>query len=180
MIVYCFTHMETGRKYVGITKHTIEWRLKGHMKGRSFFSNVLRKYGIQGFSYEIIDTASSTEELRVKEKKWIHELDTLYPEGFNLTDRDSVLSVGGYKLSEETRRAISLSRIGIRYSDESKKKISESLTGIVRGPQTAEHSRRISEALKGKKRKSLSPEHRKRLSEANKAFRANKTKENVS
>lgn len=70
-----------------------------------------------------------------------------------------------WKLSEESKRNIGLGHVGIKFSDERKKKISLALKGKKRKPLSEEHKRKISEGGKGKS-KPKSAEHRRKISEA--------------
>ena len=90
--IYCHIHVESGRKYVGLTKQTMESRWKKHIYtaksskgGRWHFPNAIRKYGPEAFSHTILETCSSLEEANLAEQKWIEKFDSRNPEkGFNL------------------------------------------------------------------------------------------------
>jgi predicted DNA-binding protein YlxM (UPF0122 family) len=100
VIVYLVTNKINGKKYVGITKKTLEQRKSQHIyvakteKGAKF-QHALRKYGEDGFSWEVIDKASTYEELLEKEIYYIEKYDsfrngynsTLGGEGFNGFER---------------------------------------------------------------------------------------------
>ena len=77
----------------------------------------------------------------------------------------------GNKLSEETKRKISIARKGKKQSpmsDESKRKLSNSTKGKNLGKKlSAERRQQISNSLKGRKRKPLSEETKKKLREHN-------------
>lgn len=89
MIVYLATNKVNGKKYVGITKNTLEQRKIQHMhtantqKG-SKFQKALRKYGVDGFTWEVIDTAITYEELLWKEMFYIKKYNS-YENGYNST-----------------------------------------------------------------------------------------------
>jgi group I intron endonuclease len=89
--IYCHTHTETDRKYVGVTSQTMEKRWKNHIhaamksKGRWHFSNAIRKYGPEAFESKVIEVWDTLEKANEREKYWIKRLDTRNPEkGFNL------------------------------------------------------------------------------------------------
>ena len=91
--IYCHTHIETGRRYIGLTARTMERRWSQHVTqsksakgGRWHFPNAIRKYGPEAFSHEILEiVATSLEDANVAEERWIEELQTRDPDnGFNL------------------------------------------------------------------------------------------------
>lgn len=88
--VYLVTNQINGKKYVGITIQGLDLRLRGHFskakvtKDNRKFYNAIRKYGEENFRIERLDSASSYDELKEKEKRYIAELDT-YNTGYNST-----------------------------------------------------------------------------------------------
>ena len=100
----------SGKQYIGITKQDVEkrWSNGEGYKHCSYFYNAIQKYGWDNFEHIILYTNLSREKACEIEKSLIEELDLLNPEkGYNL-------KTGG--------------RYGI-LTEESKKKISESLKG---------------------------------------------------
>lgn len=95
--------------YIGSTIRKPEKRWKEHRnesaKGVDYYLyNSMRKYGIDNFSFEVIDSnsVSTYEELLLLETKYIRELNTLKPNGYNLTEG----GIGGdrlYLLDSEKR-----------------------------------------------------------------------------
>lgn len=90
--VYCHTHVESGRKYVGLTRLTMLKRWNRHFysasrqsKSRSHFGSAIRKYGKNAFSHEVLQTCETLEEANQAEIDWIEKLNTRDPKfGFNL------------------------------------------------------------------------------------------------
>lgn len=94
--IYCHTHTESGRRYVGLTKLTMMKRWNSHVytanrvKGgkpavTGHFPNAIRKYGKDAFSHEILEVCATLEEANAREEHWINFYDTRNPEkGFNL------------------------------------------------------------------------------------------------
>lgn len=170
-IVYCVTNKLSGKKYVGITKQTLSNRKKGHrhvakkMKKHPFY-DAWRSYGEENFVWEVLEECTSIEEAARLEVKFIQEMNTISPHGYNLL-LGGVLppNMKGVPKSEEHRRKISEANKGKKVSDEKKKRISETLKGntpwnkgIVGAqeawnkniPHTQETKNKISNANKGK------------------------------
>jgi len=90
--IYCHTHIESGRRYVGLTSQTWQARWKTHCYvakkssgGRWHFPNAIRKYGPEAFSHEVLEVCLTLELANLAEEKWISHFDTRNPEmGFNL------------------------------------------------------------------------------------------------
>jgi GIY-YIG catalytic domain/AP2 domain len=91
-LVYCHTHIASGRRYIGITAQTMEKRWKNHIhaaqssKGKWYFPNAIRKYGKEAFShYEFPVKYSTLEEANKAEEFAIEFFCTRDPDfGFNL------------------------------------------------------------------------------------------------
>jgi group I intron endonuclease len=152
MYIYKFTHINTGRSYVGQTIQNPNQRRLEHIADsrhtpREYhFHNALRKYGIDSFIFEVIDQASSIEELNSLEEKYVEQFDSIN-NGFNIRQ------AGGNKL----------------HSEESKQRMREA--------QKAAHARRRAEGREGgwtrkdggpMKGKQCSKKHKEKVGMANK------------
>ena len=73
--------------YIGQHKHIKEEVTldKSYHGSGTIFKNALEKYGEENFTYELIDSAESPEELNEKEIYWINFYNSLTPNGYNLT-----------------------------------------------------------------------------------------------
>jgi len=120
MHIYKFTHIETGRSYIGQTiqdpnrrrlEHICDSR---HTPREYHFHNALRKYGIDAFTFEIIAEATTLVGLNSLEEQFVEQFDSIN-NGFNIRQP------GDNKL----------------HSEESKKRMSEA--------QKAAHARRRTE-----------------------------------
>lgn len=122
MYIYKITNILNNKCYIGQTINTIEERWKRHqqdaLSGRldTHFANAIRKYGVENFTLELLDTASSPEELTQKEHDWIIYYNSVL-EGYNETD--AISKSGGntykYKTKEELTKIaekISLTKQG--------------------------------------------------------------------
>ena len=74
MIIYKITNKINQKVYIGQTIRTLEERFLEHKRAKKDFHlhNAMRKYGEENFIAEIIDTATSRDELNEKEIYWIN------------------------------------------------------------------------------------------------------------
>ena len=89
MYGYIYKRVNTinGMTYVGQHKYerdSVELDESYRGSGK-YFKRAVEQYGEDSFSYELIDTAESPEELNEKEIFWISELNTRVPNGYNIT-----------------------------------------------------------------------------------------------
>jgi group I intron endonuclease len=92
-VIYQITNCFDKKIYIGQTIKNIVDRFKEHKysanKGSNLYlHNAMRKYGAEKFNIEIIDVANSKEELDALEQDYIYLLNSMAPNGYNL-------SVGG-------------------------------------------------------------------------------------
>jgi len=76
LIIYKATNTETNMVYVGATRNSIRERRLDHerladIENTNQFHKAIGTYGLEAFSWEQIDTASSIDELALKEKQYI-------------------------------------------------------------------------------------------------------------
>ena len=173
MIIYMATNRVNGKEYIGQTVGSLVKRKSQHMTAtmshidNSYFHKAIRKYGIDNFKWKIIHKCNDADFLNRLEIFYIGYYDTFIGNGYNLT-----LGGGGrfgYKISDETRKKLSIARIGKdspmygkKHSAETKRKMSEAQKGK---KQSAETRRKISKAGKGRKH---SNETKRKMSEAGK------------
>ena len=93
-IIYCHTHIDSGRRYIGLTSQTMERRWQKHVNaafrfskgGRWHFPNAIRKHGPRAFSHEVLAMSWTLEGANYTEKTLILQYETQNPEkGFNLS-----------------------------------------------------------------------------------------------
>jgi group I intron endonuclease len=134
-VIYCLT-FPSGKQYVGQTKQKISKRLSQHQKQNSCQAV---HYAIQKYkTYDCkILVEVSNNELDEYETKFIKELNTIVPHGYNIreggtngcfcleTKQKMSQSHKGKKHSEQTKQAISKALSGRNLSNETKQKISE-------------------------------------------------------
>ena len=97
-IIYCHTHIASGKRYVGQTQAGLERRWDDHVRHAStlkmshiVFSRAIRKYGPDAFSHEVLQECVSRDEANVVEVEWIARLNTRVPYGYNLDAGGKVL-----------------------------------------------------------------------------------------
>ena len=147
--IYAITHRESGKKYVGQSIN-IDRRLYIHSLGNSevIISRAIKRYGFDAFDVEILEECCR-EQLGQRERHWIQHLNSLSPNGYNLTS-------GGEQpvFSEET-----INKLRHCQQNRSPEHIANK-TAAARRPETIAM---ISKAMKGR---AVSEETRKKLSEA--------------
>ena len=178
--IYLITDTTNGMKYTGKHHYHIEGQLDPNYHGSGvIIKNIYRKRP-ETLKEEYIKTCYSEEEMCSDEQYYINFYDTLWPNGYNLTEGgDGVLP------SEESRRKMSESHKGkvppnkgIPMSEEQKKKLSDSLKGRTphnKGiPMSEEQKKKLSEINKGKvppnKGKHHTEESKKKMSESHKGL----------
>lgn len=87
MGIYKFTNKLNNLSYIGQSIH-LERRFNEHLqvalhRPKSIFHRALHKYGIQNFSYEVLEICLE-EELDEKEIYYIQKYNTITPNGYNL------------------------------------------------------------------------------------------------
>jgi len=104
MYIYCITNKVNGKKYIGQTTKTPEYRFGKHVgmagKNGQTIHKAIAKYGKDSFVLEVLDEASSYPELLQKEQDWIKKLNTKI-DGYNETDGGE--GSWGRVISEKTR-----------------------------------------------------------------------------
>jgi group I intron endonuclease len=190
MIIYCIKNKVNQKEYIGLTKRSLEQRWKQHVQESNRenswewntpLGNAIKKYGKNEFDVFILEYCKSEEELKQKEIQLIEERKSLVKfGGYNLTQGgDGRL---GFKLSEETKRKISIGNKGKTYTEESlqrmrvaaKKRSVGKLSPMQGKKHTEEAKLKIVSHLIGRKQ---SEETRRKRSESMKAFIQNKKME---
>jgi len=170
-IIYKVTS-PSGKFYIGQTFRNLEQRKKEHIwrafRASSFYKNYkfynsIRKYGPENFFWEILHSdVENLLKLNMLEAVEIKKHDS-YKNGYNSTLGGD--GVRGISHSKEIRSKISKSHFGKKLSEETKRKISISKMGN-KNPNFGKNmlkivKKQISEKLKGK---SKSKEHKENIS----------------
>lgn len=86
-LIYKAVNTFNEKVYIGATTRTLEERVADHLQKANtnsghYFQEAIGTYGPEAFSWEQIDTASSTDELAEKEIKYISEYNSV-EDGYN-------------------------------------------------------------------------------------------------
>lgn len=109
MVIYKATNKTNGKVYIGQTVRELPERMAEHLRHHATaFDRALRKYGIEGFVVEQIDTAETLEELNQKEAYWIQHYGCIVPDGYNMCEGGG--NTKGYHHREESKKKMSESR----------------------------------------------------------------------
>lgn len=156
MVIYKLTNKINGMVYIGQT-HNIKRRIAAHKsdakgfilgvyKRNSYIVRAIAKYGFENFSLEIIQEGFKTqEEMDNAEVYWVSK--------YNSTDSNFGYNIqkGGHgvgKMSENSKRLLSIAHLGKKQSEETRKRNSLSKIGKKHSPETIE---KIKTALTGRK-----------------------------
>lgn len=130
--VYLRTNLVNGKQYVGQTKNfakrEFDWKCLTTKYANKLLTIDRDKYGLDKFKTEILAEVESRESSWRLEQKFIKELNTKYPNGYNMCNGGKTSK--GTIFTDDTKKNISKSHIGKKLSNEQKRKISESLKGI--------------------------------------------------
>ena len=140
--IYLITNLINGKQYVGQTVTTVDRRWNIHLKSAecgmsTVLARAIRKYGADNFKVEeLLQCMEPT--LNTAECRFIKDLYTLTPNGYNMTEGGS-----GVRLTKAQLKRKAARRVGVPLSEYHRSRISESLIGKV---HSAEWCRNSSEA----------------------------------
>lgn len=150
--------------------HEHKRRLRRGAHTNNHLQNAWDMYGESNFEFLVMDTVSNRDELFKWEQLWLDTTnctDRRY--GYNSHLYADVSSPGAHH-SEETRKKLSDIMTGRKHTEDTKRKIAEASRGK---RHTEESKLLLSKKHKGKK---MSDEARKKMSENQKGFNAHNTK----
>lgn len=147
MIVYVARHIASGCCYVGQSVNTLKVRRRQHEKRceTGMLSQAIHEFGKDAFEWDELWSGDNAVICNQTEKCWIRELNSIYPNGFNLQSGGRI----GPSHCEETRKKMSALKIGhISWSRGLTKATDTRIayrTSILKGmPKTVEHRKAMS------------------------------------
>lgn len=152
--LYRVTCIISGKKYIGITKGTVEKRWSRHnwkycLEKKGAFQRAIKKYGKENFIVEHLCEIFKETDAFLIERAFILEEGTMSPGGYNMTSGGETFV--GTEVSEETRLKRSLAqkgKLGRKHSEETK----ELIGNLARGRKLSEEARRnIGNGARGRK-----------------------------
>lgn len=133
--IYITTCTINNKKYIGQRKYSRGW--KGYLGSGVAFENAVKKYGKENFKREIICEADSAEELNRLEYELSVKYDVVNSDDwYNLCYGGN--ATHGYKFSDESKKIMSEKKKGLYDGDKNP------MYGVHR-KLTEEHKRKISE-----------------------------------
>jgi group I intron endonuclease len=149
MYIYCIINNINGKQYVGLTTRNVNESMSYYGSG-IHITRAIKKYGKANFNKVILEEITDKDKLSTRERYWINELNTISPNGYNLTDGGE----RGYTISDESLEIMSKKARKFMLSDKNTRRGSTYPT---------EWRQNISNALTGR---TLSKEHRDNLKKA--------------
>ena len=150
-IIYVARNVVNGKGYTGFT-FDLERRKAGHKRDAEngsmlAFHCAIRKYGWDAFEWSVVyedDEESDREWMGWWEKRFIRELGTKIPNGYNMTDGGDG---GAMEFSDESREKIGNASREYWSDEKNRKKQSFTLSGL---PKPAGFGEKVSKAQKGR------------------------------
>lgn len=143
-IIYKTTCVLTDKFYIGM--HSTDNLGDGYLGSGQLLWRSIKKYGRENHKCEILEYHTNRKALADREKEILTEDFRNHPLCMNLREG----GIGGYPgrpVAEETKRKLSESRKGMKFSDEHRANISKAGKGRV---ISDEQKKKVSEKLKGK------------------------------
>lgn len=157
-VVYRITNQVNGKVYVGVTHRPFALRKAAHVaKSRSGsrfpIHAAMRKYGVNNFTFEVIEHVVDLPSLEAAEQRQIAQHNCMVPNGYNRTEGGggmcglqqssesiekrlaTIASRGGYVASEDTRRKISVANRGRKMPRDGVERSREKRLGAKRTPE---------------------------------------------
>lgn len=150
--IYLRTNKVNGKQYVGQTKdfkrREREWENLLIRYANKLITKERAEFGLDNFKTEILAVVETQDEAWELEKKYIKNLNTKYPNGYNMTFGGEDFE--GKEVTEEQRIKISNTLVEFFKDENNRKKLSESHKGQHSSPAT-EFKKGNTPWIKGKK-----------------------------
>jgi len=150
MIVYLIKNNTNGKCYVGqTTSNSPSRRWSSHCRLRKSATNqtpislAIQKYGKHNFSFMVLATAATQQELDTLERHYISEFNCQLPNGYNLTSGGS----GGFKFNDAVLQKMSNAKIGSEISDSTRDVMSKAHIERWKSKELRDRKSKTSKAL---------------------------------
>lgn len=111
--IYCHVHRESGKRYVGQTRFSMDKRWREHVSEargahrQTHFSRAVARYGQDAFEHYVLERCNTQELANVAEQMWIRHFNSSDPKnGFNVSHGG-----GGFRLPEPVAEDVLRDRI---------------------------------------------------------------------
>lgn len=121
-VVYQAIFNGDGRVYIGQTDNLAR-RINHHLNQNYYFGNTLKKYGIERFTWQILLHCNSKQEMDFWEKLYIKELNTVRPNGFNLTEGGDGGTLHLPEIREKQREALKITQNRLEFKRKTSKRM---------------------------------------------------------
>lgn len=154
--VYSYTNKINGKKYIG-KSNNLKDRTDKHKRAKNgckIFNRAMKKYGINNFNFEILETVDTDEKAKTQEIYWIAYFKTNVcrygkDAGYNQTDGGDGMT--GFAHSEATKQKLSIAFSGTNNPMFGKHHIAGENNPMFGKHHTDEAKEKISKANRGKK-----------------------------
>ena len=149
--IYKITNLLNNKIYIGKHKYSKYELDESYITSGIIINQSISKHGIENFNIELIDKASSLEELNQLEIFYIKEFNSKYPIGYNLTDGgDGARGIDSWNKGQ-TKESNELVRLNTEKSKQTKMKKYGNAFGKLNKQLSEEHKQKIKETNKNQK-----------------------------
>jgi hypothetical protein len=166
---YLITNTTNQMKYIGVRSCSCLPENDDGYMGSSKILNEAMGIEPEDFVKTIIDTFPTREIANINEQ-WLHETYDVArnSEFYNRMNVPLGFCKTGKIVSVTTRKKLSESHKGKKFTDEHKKKISENYVGFRGKKHSAETRAKMSKSMRGKKKSHRTEEHKRKIGDAQK------------
>lgn len=151
MIIYLVTNLINNKSYVGQTVQELKkrWNFHCSSSGCKALNAAIKMHGKDNFLVEALETCLTKDEMNEKERFYIKQLNTIAPNGYNISLGGTDGTFLGRTHTQESKDKISKRLIEIGHkapvmTPEQRKAASDKLRGRKNGPPSEETRLKIS------------------------------------
>lgn len=152
-ICYRVLNINTGKAYIGITKHSLlhRWRVhcdRARLKSRTLLHRSIAKHGKEAFILQVLHEGISKDDIGSVEQQMINEYNTHFATGYGYNMTLGGEGTHGRIVTEEMRRKMSESKIGRKRSEWEIQRIREGRRQHTQPNHTTPHSEETKQRLR--------------------------------